>query len=196
MRVVLASGNAGKLRELNALLTGLDLQLVSQVELGIPAVEETGTTFEGNALLKARHAAGAARLPAIADDSGIEVDALNGAPGLYSARYAGPDADDAANNAKLLRALQDVPEAARTARYRCVLAFVRYADDPYPLLAQGSWEGRIIDSPRGSGGFGYDPYFWLPQRGCTAAELEAGEKDHLSHRGQAMRRLRAALERL
>ena len=194
MRVVLASGNAGKLRELNSLLAGLDLQLVSQVELGIPAVEETGTTFEGNALLKARHAAGAARLPAIADDSGIEVDALNGAPGLYSARYAGPDADDAANNAKLLRALQDVPEAARTARYRCVLAFVRYADDPYPLLAQGSWEGRIIDSPRGSGGFGYDPYFWLPQRGCTAAELEAGEKDHLSHRGQAMRRLRAALE--
>jgi len=196
MRVVVATGNAGKFRELTALLAGLDVQLVSQAQLGIAPVEETGATFEDNALLKARHAAGVAGLSAIADDSGIEVDALHGAPGLYSARYAGPGASDEANNAKLLKALAGVSEVARTARYRCVLAFVRNADDPAPILAQASWEGRIIDTPRGSGGFGYDPYFWLPERGCTAAELDAVEKNRISHRGLAMRRLRAALERL
>lgn len=194
LRVVVATGNAGKLRELTALLAGLDLQLVSQAELGVAPAEETGATFAENALLKARHAARATGLAAIADDSGIEVDALHGAPGLYSARYAGPGADDAANNAKLLHALAGVPEAARGARYQCVLVFVNGPDDPAPLVAQASWSGRIIDAPRGSGGFGYDPYFWLPERGCTAAELDAVEKNRISHRGQALRQLRAALE--
>jgi XTP/dITP diphosphohydrolase len=194
MRVVVATGNAGKLRELTALLAGLDLQLVAQTELGVASVEETGTTFTDNALLKARHAARSTGLAAIADDSGLEVDALGGAPGLYSARYAGPNADDAANNAKLVAALDGVPGERRGARYRCVLAFVRHADDAAPLLAQGSWEGRIVDVPQGSGGFGYDPHFWLPDRNCTAAELDAAVKNRISHRGQAMRALRAALE--
>lgn len=194
MRVVVATGNAGKLRELTALLAGLDLQLVAQTELGVASVEETGATFADNALLKARHAARSTGLAAIADDSGLEVDALGGAPGLYSARFAGPGADDAANNAKLIAALAGVPEERRGARYRCVLAFVRHADDPTPLLALGNWEGRIVDVPRGTGGFGYDPYFWLPDLQCTAAELAAEVKNRISHRGQAMRALRAALE--
>ena len=195
MRVVVATANAGKLRELSALLADLDLQLVSQTDLGIESAEETGTTFADNALLKARHAARRSGLAAIADDSGLEVDALQGAPGLYSARYAGAGADDAANNAKLIAALAGVPERLRKARYRCVLTFVRDADDPAPIVTQGSWEGRIIDTPSGHGGFGYDPHFWLPERGCTAAELDATEKNRISHRGQAMRLLRAALER-
>jgi XTP/dITP diphosphohydrolase len=195
LRVVVATANAGKLRELTALLAGLDMQLVAQSGLGIAPVEETGTTFAENALLKARHAARCTGLAAIADDSGLEVAALQGAPGLYSARYAGPGSDDAANNAKLLRVLAGVPDEARGARYRCVLVFVNGPDDPAPVVAQASWEGRIIDTPRGSGGFGYDPYFWLPDRGCTAAELDAAEKNRISHRGQAMRQLRVALER-
>lgn len=195
-RVVVATGNAGKLRELTALLDGLDLQLIAQSEMGILPVEETGTTFAENALLKAHHAARCAGLAAIADDSGLEVDALQGAPGLYSARFAGPGSDDAANNAKLLRALAGVPDEARGARYQCVLVFVNGPQDPAPIVAQGCWEGRIVDTPRGSGGFGYDPYFWLPDRGCTAAELDAAEKNRISHRGQAMRQLRAALERV
>ncbi len=195
LRVVVATANSGKLRELTALLAGLDMQLVAQSGLGILPIEETGTTFAENALLKARHAARSAGFAAIADDSGLEVDALEGAPGLYSARYAGPGSDDAANNAKLLRSLAGVPEEARGARYQCVLVFVNGPDDPSPVVAQASWEGRIIDTPRGSGGFGYDPYFWLPDRGCTAAELDAAEKNRISHRGQAMRQLRAALER-
>lgn len=195
-RVVVATGNAGKLRELTALLDGLELQLIAQSEMGILPVEETGTTFAENALLKAHHAARCAGLAAIADDSGLEVDALQGAPGLYSARFAGPGSDDAANNAKLLRALAGVPDEARGARYQCVLVFVNGPQDPAPIVAQGCWEGRIVDTPRGSGGFGYDPYFWLPDRGCTAAELDAAEKNRISHRGQAMHQLRAALERV
>lgn len=196
MRVVVATGNAGKLRELTALLGGLDIQLVAQSELGVSAVEETGATFADNAVLKARHASRCTGLAAIADDSGLEVDALGGAPGLYSARYAGPDAGDAVNNAKLIAALSGTPEERRSARFRCVLAFVRIADDPAPLLAQGSWEGRIVDVARGSGGFGYDPHFWLPEQQCTAAELVPAVKNRISHRGQAMRALRMALERL
>ncbi len=194
MRVVVATGNAGKLRELAALLDGLDLQLVAQTGLGVGSIEETGSTFAQNALLKARHAARCTGLAAIADDSGLEVDALGGAPGLYSARYAGPMADDAANNARLIQALAEVPPEGRSARYRCVLAFVRDAQDPAPLVAEGAWEGCIVDEPRGSGGFGYDPHFWLPDRQCTAAELPAAEKNRISHRGIAMRCLREALE--
>jgi XTP/dITP diphosphohydrolase len=193
-KLVIATGNAGKLREFQALLEGLPFAPVSQTAIGVSAVEETGTTFLANALLKARHAAAAAGAAAIADDSGLEVDALGGAPGVYSARYAGPAADDAANNAKLLRALSGIPSGAdRRARYRCVLVYVDGPDDPSPLEADGTWEGVIVDAPRGTGGFGYDPYFWLPELGMTAAELDPAEKNRLSHRGLAMRALRARL---
>jgi len=194
MRIVVASGNGGKLRELSDLLSGLDLELVTQTACGVHNIEETGASFLDNALLKARHASGQTGLPAVADDSGLEVDALGGAPGIYSARYAGVDATDADNNAKLIGALAGVPAARRTARYRCVLAFVRDGADPDPLIADGSWEGRIVDEARGTGGFGYDPHFWLESAGKTAAELDPAVKNALSHRGQAMRRLRQLLE--
>jgi XTP/dITP diphosphohydrolase len=192
-RLIIATGNAGKLREFQALLEGLPYVPVSQSSVGVTAVEETGTTFLANALLKARHAAAQTGSPAIADDSGLEVDALGGAPGVYSARYAGPGADDGANNAKLLRALSAVPPERRRARYRCVLVYVDGPDDLAPLSADGTWEGLVIDAPRGAGGFGYDPYFWLPDLEMTAAELEPGEKNRMSHRGRAMRELRARL---
>lgn len=194
MRVVLATANRGKVRELQALL-GERWQLVPQSELGIAAAEETGTTFEANALLKARHAAAASGLPAIADDSGLEVDALGGAPGVYSARYAGPGADDAANNARLLAALNGVPPARRTARFRCVMALVRAADDPRPLVVDAAWEGRIAKAPRGEGGFGYDPLFVVAGLERTSAELPAAVKNRLSHRGQAARALGRRLSR-
>ncbi len=193
-RLIIATGNPGKLREFEALLAGLPFTLTSLKSVGVAAPEETGTTFLSNALLKARHAAAATGAPAIADDSGLEVDALGGAPGVHSARYAGPGADDAANNAKLLRALAPIPPSERSARYRCVLVFVEGPGDPAPLSAAGTWEGRILDAPRGAGGFGYDPYFWLPELGMTAAELDPVEKNRLSHRGRAMRELRAKLE--
>jgi XTP/dITP diphosphohydrolase len=187
--VVLATGNAGKQRELAALLAPRGFQLVLQTTLGIEPAEETGDTFTANALLKARHASAAAGLPALSDDSGLEVDALGGRPGVWSARYAGADANDAANNARLLAELSGVPGPARTARYRCVIAFVRDAEDPAPLLAEGSWEGVIGTQPRGSGGFGYDPLF-LPQGfDCTAAELPAERKNLISHRAAALRAL-------
>jgi XTP/dITP diphosphohydrolase len=192
--LIIATGNPGKLREFEALLAGLPFTLTSLKSVGVAAPEETGTTFLSNALLKARHAAAATGAPAIADDSGLEVDALGGAPGVHSARYAGPGADDAANNAKLLRALAPIPPSERSARYRCVLVFVEGPGDPAPLSAAGTWEGRILDAPRGAGGFGYDPYFWLPELGMTAAELDPVEKNRLSHRGRAMRELRAKLE--
>lgn len=190
--MVLATGNEGKRRELEALL-GADWQLVSQGALGVDAIEETGTTFLDNALLKARHASAATGLPAIADDSGLEVDALDGAPGVYSARYAGAEADDAANNAKLLAALADVPAARRGARFRCVMVFVRGPDDPEPLVADCSWEGRIATEARGTGGFGYDPLFIDPDSGRHSAELAARQKNSRSHRGQAARALRDQL---
>ena len=193
MRIVLATANPGKQREFAALLEPRGYQLVLQSELGIGSIEETGHTFEDNALLKARHAAAVAGLPALADDSGLEVDALGGRPGVWSARYAGLQATDAENNARLLRDLSAVPEAGRTARYRCVLALVRAGDDPRPLLAQGSWEGRIGLAPAGSGGFGYDPYFIPAGHNCTAAELSAAQKNALSHRGAALRDLVARL---
>jgi XTP/dITP diphosphohydrolase len=192
-RVVLATGNAGKQRELAALLAPLGFELVLQTELGIASAEETGTTFIENALLKARHAARRARLPALADDSGIEVDALDGRPGVWSARYAGADASDAANNAKLLTELQGMPAARRTARYRCVITFVTDADDPSPLVAEGVWEGRIGETPRGTGGFGYDPLFWPQGMNVTAAELPPEQKNAISHRGTALAALLSKL---
>ncbi len=192
-RAVLASANPGKLRELSALLAPAGFELVSQAALGIEPVPETGATFLENALLKARHAAAAARLPALADDSGIEVDALGGRPGVRSARFAGEGASDAANLARLLEELEGVPAARRTARYRCVVAWVRTAEDPAPLTAEGTWEGRIALTPRGSGGFGYDPAFVPAGEQRTAAELSAAEKNQVSHRAQALARLVAAL---
>jgi XTP/dITP diphosphohydrolase len=193
-RAVVASANPGKLRELAALLAPAGIALVSQGALGIQAVPETGTTFLENALLKARHAARAAQLAALADDSGIEVDALGGRPGVHSARFAGEGASDAANLARLLAELAGVPEARRTARYRCVVVWVRTADDPAPLTGEGTWEGRIALEPRGRGGFGYDPAFIPAGEQRTAAELSPEEKNRVSHRAQALRALVAALE--
>jgi XTP/dITP diphosphohydrolase len=187
--LILATGNAGKLREFRQLLDGLPFEVFAYADFDVTPPDETGETYLANALLKARHAAAAAGMAAIADDSGLEVDALGGAPGVHSARYAGLCADDAANNAKLLAALESVTPAERGARYRCVIAFVAGARDPQPLTAEGVWEGRIVDEPRGSGGFGYDRYFWLPDLGVTAAELAPEQKNHLSHRGAALRAL-------
>ncbi len=191
--LVIATGNPGKLREFRALLEGLPFDSVAQADAGVVPAPETGATFLENALLKARHAAAVANAAAIADDSGLEVDPLGGAPGVYSARYAGDGADDAANNAKLVAALAGTPMQARAARYRCALAFVAGPDDEAPLTAEGAWEGLIIDTPRGSGGFGYDPHFWLPALGMTAAELDPTEKNRRSHRAMALAALRALL---
>jgi len=192
-RVVLASSNPGKVREFGQILAGLDISVAPQSEFGVPDAEETGLTFVENALLKARNAASHTGLPAIADDSGIEVDALNGAPGIYSARYAGKGAGDAENLRKLLDALRNVPDAERGARFVCLIAFLRHAADPTPVIAQGIWEGRILREARGSGGFGYDPVFWVPTHHCSSAELPAEVKNSLSHRGQALRALATAL---
>ncbi len=192
-RLVIATANSGKLREFRSLLAGLPFELTSTGELGLSSPQETGATFLANALLKARHAANLSGSAAVADDSGLEVDALAGAPGIYSARYAGLGADDAANNAKLMSALAGVAQEQRRARYRCALAFVEYAEDRAPMVAEADWEGFILDAPRGGGGFGYDPYFWLPELDQTAAELPAAEKNRLSHRGKAMRALREQL---
>ncbi len=191
--LVLASNNAGKAREIGQLLAGCNISVRPQSDFAVPEAAETGLTFVENALIKARNAARHSGLPAIADDSGIEVDALNGAPGIYSARYAGPDADDAANNAKLLRALAAVADDERTARFQCVMVYLRHAEDPTPLICQGTWEGRILHSPQGDNGFGYDPLFFVPGENCSAAELPAATKNRLSHRGQALRRLLTAL---
>ena len=193
MRVVLATANAGKQREFAALLAPRGVELVLQSELGIAAVAETGHSFEENALLKARHAAARAALPALADDSGLEVDALGGRPGVWSARFAGRGASEEQNNAHLLAELAGVPAAQRTARYRCVLALVRSADDAQPIIARGSWEGRIGLEAAGSGGFGYDPCFIPTGCDCTAAELGAARKNALSHRASALRDLIARL---
>ncbi|TVQ88066.1 MAG: RdgB/HAM1 family non-canonical purine NTP pyrophosphatase [Chromatiaceae bacterium] len=191
--IVLASNNPGKVREINALLAPAGIGIVAQDTLGIGSAAETGLTFVENAILKARHAARASGLAAIADDSGLEVDALAGAPGIHSARYAGEESDDAANCARLLAALAGVAPNARGARFQCLMVYLRHADDPTPLIAQGTWEGIILDAPRGSGGFGYDPLFWIPALGASAAELDAFSKNHLSHRGQALRQLIARL---
>ena len=194
MRVVLATGNAGKIRELQALLAPLGVEVLPQSQFTSVAADETGLSFVENAILKARHAAHASGLPAIADDSGIEVDALRGAPGIYSARFAGENANDTQNLEKLLHELRGVPPQKRTARYRCALAFMRWDTDASPLICQASWEGAIVDSPRGDGGFGYDPIFEV-KPGVTAAQLSAIEKNPLSHRGKALRLLVAELQR-
>ncbi|HJP37639.1 MAG TPA: RdgB/HAM1 family non-canonical purine NTP pyrophosphatase [Gammaproteobacteria bacterium] len=192
LRIILATGNPGKLRELQKLL-GERFELVPQAELNISPIEETGRTFVQNALLKARHASSESGLPAIADDSGLEVDALGGAPGIRSARYAGSDATDEENNHKLLAELGACPEIDRTARFRSSMVYVRAPDDPEPFVAEGVWEGRILDSPRGTGGFGYDPLFLDESAGLTGGELGADDKNRRSHRGQAARRLSAML---
>jgi len=192
-RVVLASGNAGKLREFDALL-GEYFELEPQSALGIIGAEETGATFEENALLKARHAAAESGLPAIADDSGLEVDALGGAPGVHSARYAGEEGDDAANNRKLLAELANVEGAARRARFKAVVVYVETAEDPQPLIAAGTWEGFIAQSPRGTNGFGYDPLFFDATDRKRSAELDPTDKNRRSHRGKALRSLRTLLQ--
>lgn len=193
--IVLATGNAGKVREFASLLEGLGLHVRPQSDFAVPEAEETGLSFIENAILKARNAARHTGLAAIADDSGLEVDVLNGAPGIYSARYAGPGKGDAANNDKLLDALRGTPWEARTARFQCVIAYLRHAEDPTPLIAQGTWEGMILEAPRGERGFGYDPLFWVPTHACSSAELDAATKNALSHRGQAMRALLEQLGR-
>jgi XTP/dITP diphosphohydrolase len=193
VEIVLASGNAGKLAELRGLLAGSGHLLRAQSDFGIADADETGLTFVENALLKARHASAATGLPALADDSGLCVDALGGAPGLYSARYGGVHGDDARNIARLLAELRDVADAARTARFHCVLALLRSADDPRPIIAEGSWEGRILREPRGNGGFGYDPVFLDPENALSAAELDPAIKNAISHRGRALAALKARL---
>jgi len=195
MQVVLATANAGKQRELAALLAPLHIELLLQSTLGIGVIDETGTSFEANALLKARHAAASSGLAALADDSGLEVDALSGRPGVYSARYARLGASDAENNARLISELEQVGDAQRSARYRCVLALVRSAADPAPLVAHGSWEGHIARQAAGAGGFGYDPWFIPLGCSCTVAQLPAEKKNALSHRAQALRQLIAGLGR-
>ena len=194
-KIVLASGNAGKLREFQQLLADCGFAVLPQSEFNVDNVEETGLSFVENAILKARHACAQTGLPALADDSGIAVDALLGRPGIYSARYAGEPASDVNNNAKLLEQLHGVPEQQRTARYHCILAFMRHAEDPTPILCHGSWEGVILTAPRGEGGFGYDPLFFVPSHQCTAAELDSAEKNRISHRGLAMQELLFTLQK-
>ncbi|MDF4003809.1 RdgB/HAM1 family non-canonical purine NTP pyrophosphatase [Luteibacter sp. PPL552] len=196
MRLVLASGNAGKVAELRQLLEGSAIDLVPQTTLGVGDADETGLTFVENALIKARHAARATGLPALADDSGLCVDALGGAPGLYAARYAGVHGDNAANNAKLLRELDGVPMSRRGAYFIAVLVVLRHADDPAPLIAEGRWHGRVLEAPRGTGGFGYDPLFLPDGSDLGAAELDTALKNRISHRGQALAALQARLNEL
>jgi XTP/dITP diphosphohydrolase len=192
-RVVLATGNPGKLREMRDILAPWQVEVRPLAEFTPQSADETGLSFVENAILKARFASEAAGLPAIADDSGLEVDALHGAPGIYSARYAGPGADDEANNRKLLAELAQVPDERRTARYRCAMVYLRWATDPSPVIAQAAWEGWIARGPRGTGGFGYDPLFVVAGGERMAAELDAAEKNRVSHRGQALRALVVAL---
>lgn len=184
---VLASNNAGKLREFSQMLAKEGIELLPQSAFSVEDADETGLTFVENAILKARHASQLTGLPALADDSGLEVDALNGAPGIYSARYSGEGATDAKNIDKLLDAMKDTPEALRTGRYQCVLVYMRHALDPTPMICQASWEGVILTERRGEGGFGYDPIFYIPELGCSVAELSAETKHQHGHRGKAMR---------
>jgi XTP/dITP diphosphohydrolase len=193
-KIVLASNNPGKVREINQLLNDLDLQVVPQSEFNIPDADETGLTFVENAIIKARQAAELSGLPAIADDSGLEVDALKGAPGIYSARYSGDGATDEKNLQKLLVDLKNVPEGDRTARFQCLMVYMRHAKDPTPLICQGTWEGVITFEPQGDNGFGYDPVFYVPDHHCTSAQLSPEQKNRLSHRGQALQKLIAKLK--
>lgn len=189
--VILASGNAGKLREFNRILAPLNMELKSQADFEVPEVPEDGLSFVENAIIKARAAAAHTGRAAIADDSGLEVDFLRGAPGIHSARYSG--AGDAGNNARLLRELEGVPEEQRGARFQCVLVYMRHAEDPVPVVCQGSWEGRILLAPRGENGFGYDPLFYVPDQGCSSAELAPEVKNRISHRARASALLLEAL---
>lgn len=191
--VILATGNAGKQREFAALLAPLDWTVIRQSERGVIPAPEEGMTFMENALAKARAASAQTGLPALADDSGLVVDALGGAPGVHSARYAGPNAQDADNVRHLLAALEPVGEMERSAHFYCVIVYLRHAADPEPLIGQGRWEGRILTAPQGTGGFGYDPVFWVPEQGCSAAELDPAVKNRLSHRGRALAALRTQL---
>lgn len=188
-QIVLASGNKGKLREFADLFAPMNIEVIPQSEFDVPEAEETGLSFVENAIIKARNAAHHTGLPAIADDSGIEVDYLLGAPGIYSARYSGENASDEANLQALLSALDGVPEKERAARYQCVLVMMRHSKDPTPLICQASWEGAILTEPRGDGGFGYDPIFWVPELETSAAELSSEQKHAISHRGKALRQL-------
>jgi len=192
-RIVLASNNQGKVREIGQLLAGQDMEVLPQSAFDIPEIEETGLTFVENAILKARNAAALSGLPAIADDSGLEVDALKGAPGIYSARFAGPNATDADNNRKMLAELEKTPEKERTARFQCLMVYMRHGKDPVPIICQGTWEGRILREPQGENGFGYDPLFFVPEKNCSAAELPAEVKNAMSHRGKALKCLLQAL---
>ncbi len=195
MKLVLASGNAGKLDELHALLATTGIELIAQSTLGIADAEETGATFLENAILKARHAARLSGLPALGDDSGLCVDALGGAPGLLSARYAGIHGDSDANIAKLLGALGGAAERARTAHFHCSIALLQSADDPAPLIAEGRWHGRVLEARRGQSGFGYDPLFFDPETGLGAGEMDAALKNRISHRGRALAVLKSLLDR-
>jgi len=193
-KLVLATGNLGKVKELSDMLSALNIEVVPQSEFNVSEVAETGTTFVENAIIKARHAAKITGLPVIADDSGLEVDALNGAPGIYSARFAGVDASDKDNLLKLLSELKDVPEEKRTARFWCVLVLMRHADDPTPLICQGFWEGKITTEASGENGFGYDPVFYVPEKQTTSAQLDKITKNTLSHRGKALKQLLVLLQ--
>lgn len=188
-QIILATGNKGKLKEFQQMLAEYPFEIVPQSEFNVTEVDETGLTFVENAILKARHAARISGLPAIADDSGLEVDALKGAPGIYSARYAGAGASDQDNLDQLLKNIDDVSDGYRTARFQCVLVMMRHADDPTPLICQGTWEGTLLREPAGTNGFGYDPIFWLEDRQCTSAQLTPDVKGQLSHRGQAMKKM-------
>ncbi len=192
-RIVLASNNAGKVREINQLLEHSAIEVLPQAQFDIEDAVEDGLTFVENAIIKARHAAKLSGLPAIADDSGIEVDALNGAPGIYSARFAGEDSSDEENLLKLLNELKSVPEEQRSARFQCLMVYMRHAEDPTPIICQGTWEGRILTAPQGENGFGYDPVFFVPEQQCSSAELDAATKNSLSHRGKALQQLIAQL---
>jgi len=189
--IVLASGNRGKIKEFSQILASFDFEVISQKQFNVPEAEETGLSFVENAILKARQAAKYTGLPAMADDSGIEVDALKGAPGIYSARFAGENASDEDNLLLLLEKMKDVPEEQRTARFQCVITYMRHENDPMPLICQGTWEGRILHESKGENGFGYDPIFYVPTHQCSAAELPSEVKNQLSHRGQALRALQA-----
>ena len=188
-RIVLASNNAGKVREINQLLEHSGIEVLPQAQFDIEDAVEDGLTFVENAIIKARHAAKQSGLPAIADDSGIEVDALNGAPGIYSARFAGEGSSDEENLRKLLNEMQDIPETQRSARFQCLMVYMRHAEDPTPIICQGTWEGRILTAPQGKNGFGYDPVFFVPEQQCSSAELDAATKNSLSHRGKALQQL-------
>lgn len=194
-KIVLASGNAGKVREINHLFENFGIEVIPQSEFNVPEVPETGTTFVENAIIKARHAAKCTGLPAIADDSGIEVDALNARPGVYSARYAGEDCNDTDNNNKMLEELKGVTEENRTARYQCLIVFMRDHNDPVPIITQGSWEGRILEAPQGDGGFGYDPIFYVPTHDCSGGELSLEVKNTLSHRAIALNAMLVELKK-